>query len=90
MAKTRNDPESIGISKLRSRGLVVFEKAKPRLLESANIPFINHGVVAMIFNPVLQGMLLELAFSVSFEHLCVRIGSSSKSVIALIVWLVVV
>ena len=45
MADTWHDPESIRICKLRSRGLVVFEKARPRLPESG-----NHGRVAVAFN----------------------------------------
>ena len=36
MAETWHDPESISISKLRSWGLVVFKKARPRLPESVN------------------------------------------------------
>ena len=86
MAETWHDPESTMISKLRSRGLVVFEKARPRLPESANTLLTNHGGVAVVFNSVLRGMLLKLAISVSFEHLCVRISSSSKPVIRLVVY----
>ena len=43
MAETWYDPESISISKLQSRGLVVFEKARPKLPESVNTFLINHG-----------------------------------------------
>ena len=50
MVETWHDPESISISKLRSRGLVVFEKAKPRLPESVNTLLTNHGDVAVAFN----------------------------------------
>ena len=88
MAETWHDPESISISKLRSRGLVVFEKAKPRLPESVNTLLTNHGGVAVAFNSMFRGMLLKLKLTstASFAHLCVRISSSSKSVIGLVVY----
>ena len=50
MAETWHDPKSISISKLRSRGLVVFEKSRPRLPESVNTLLTNHGGVATNFN----------------------------------------
>ena len=50
MAETWHDPESISISKLRSRGLVVFEKASPRLPESVKTLLTNHGRVVVAFN----------------------------------------
>ena len=81
MAETWHDPESSGISKLRSRGFVVFEKARPRLPESVNILLINHGRLAVVLNSMFRGMLLKLTSTASFEHLCVRISSSFKSVI---------
>ena len=59
MAETWHDPESISISKLRSWGLVVFEKARPRSLESVNTLLTNHGGVAMAFNSIFRGMLLK-------------------------------
>ena len=86
MAKTRHDPESISISKLRSRGHVVFEKARPRIPESVNTLLTNHGGMAVAFNSMFQGMLLKLTSTASFEHLCVRISSNSKSVIGLVVY----
>ena len=86
MAETWHDPESISISKLRSRGLVVFEKARPRLPESVNTLLTNHGGVAVAFNSMFRGMVLKLTSTASFEHLCVRISSSSKSVIGLVVY----
>ena len=39
----------------------------------------------MVFNSMLRGMLLKLTSTASFEHLCVRLSSSSKSVIGLVV-----
>ena len=86
MAETWHDSESISISKLRSRGLVVFEKARPRLPESVNTMLTNHGGVAVAFNSMFRRMLLKLTSTASFEHLCVRISSSSKSVIGLVVY----
>ena len=86
MAETWHDPEAISISKLRSRGLVVFEKARPRLPESVNTLLTNHGGVAVAFNSMFQGILLKLTSTASFEHLCVRISSRSKSVIGLVVY----
>ena len=86
MAKTWHDPESISISKLQSRGLVVFEKARPRIPESVNTLLTNHGGMAVAFNSMFQGMLLKLTSTARFEHLCVRISSSSKSVIGLVVY----
>ena len=85
MAETWHDPESISISKLRSRAFVVFEKARPRLPESLNTLLTNHGV-AGVFNSMFRRMLLKLTSTASFEHLCVRINSSSKSVIGLVVY----
>ena len=81
MAERWHDPESISISKLRSQGLVVFEKARPRLPESVNTLLTNHRGVAVAFNSMFLGRLLKLTSTVSFENLCVRISSSSKSVI---------
>ena len=78
MAETWHDPESISISKLRSRGLVVFEKARPRLSESVNTLLTNHERVAVAFNSMFRGMLLKLTSTASFEHLCVRKSSSSE------------
>ena len=86
MAETWHNPESISISKLPSRDLVVFEKARPRLPESVNTLLTNHEGVAVAFNSMLQRMLLKLTSTASFEHLCVRISSSSKSVIRLVVY----
>ena len=86
MAETWHDPKSISISKLRSRGLVFFEKVRPRLPESVNTLLTNHGGVAVTFNSMFRGMLLKLTSTVSFEKLCVRINSSSKSGIGLAVY----
>ena len=83
MAETWHDPESISISK---PGLVVFEKARPTLPESVNTLLTNHGGVAVAFNSMFRRMLLKLTSTASFEHLCVRISSSSKSVIGLVVY----
>ena len=85
MAETWHDPESISISKLRSQGLVVFEKARSIFPESVNTLLTNHGGVAVAFNSMFRGMLLKLTSTASFEHLCVRISSSSESVIGLVV-----
>ena len=90
MAETGHDPESISISELRSQGFVVFEKARPRLPGSVNTLLTNHGGVAVAFNSMFRGMLLQLTSTASFEHLCVRISSSSKSVIGLVVYRTVV
>ena len=87
MAETWHDPEPISISKLWSQGLVVFEKARPRLPESVNTLLTNHGGVAVAFNSLFQEMLLKLTSTASFKHLYVRISSSSKSVIGLVVYL---
>ena len=84
MAETWHDPVSISISKLRSQGLVVFEKARQRLSESVNTLLTNYGRMAVAFNSMFRGMLLEL--TASFEHLCVGISSSSRSVIGLVVY----
>ena len=79
-------PESNSISKLQSRGFVVFGKAKSRLPESVNTLFTNHGGLAVAFNSMFRGMLLKLTSTASFEYQCVRISSSSKSVIGLVVY----
>ena len=86
MAETWHDPESISISKLPSRGHGVFEKARPRHPKSVNTLLTNHGGVAVAFNSLFRRMLLKLTSTASFEHLCVRISSSSKSVIGLVVY----
>ena len=39
----------------------------------------------MAFNSMFREMLLRLTSTASFEHLCVRISSSSKSVIGRVV-----
>ena len=83
-AKTWHDPKSISINKLPSRGLVVFEKARPSLLESVNTLLTNHEGVTVAFNSMFRRMLLKLTSNASFEHLCVRISSSSESVIVLV------
>ena len=86
MAETWHNLESISIIELRSRGLVVFEKARQRLPESVNTMLTNHGEVAVAVNFMLHGILLKLTSTASFEHLCVRISSSSKSVLGLVVY----
>ena len=86
MAETWHDPVSISISKLWSRGLVVSEKARPRLHESVNTLFTNHGGVVVAFNSMFRRMLLKLTSTASFERLCGRISSSSKSVTGLVVY----
>ena len=68
MAETWHDPESISISKLRSQGLVVFEKTRPRLSESVNTLLTNHGGVAVAFNSMFCGMPLKLTSTSSFER----------------------
>ena len=40
----------------------------------------------MAFNSMFRGMLLKLTSTASFERLCVRISSNSKSVIGLVVY----
>ena len=55
MAETWHDPESISLNKLRSRGLVVFEKAKPKLPDSVNTLLTNNGEVAVAFKSMFQG-----------------------------------
>ena len=70
MAETWHDPESISISKLQSRGLVVFEKARPRLPDSVSTLLTNHGGVAVAFNSMLRRILLKLTSTASFEHVC--------------------
>ena len=40
----------------------------------------------MVFNSMFRGMLLKLTSTASFEHLCVRISSSPKSVIGLVIY----
>ena len=65
---------------------MVFKKARPRLPESVNTLLTNHGEVAVAFNSMFRGRLLKLTSTASFEHLCVRISSSSKSVIGLVVY----
>ena len=65
---------------------MVFNKARPRLLESVNTLLTNHEGVAVAFNSMFRGMLLKLTSTASFETLCVRISSSSKSVIGLVVY----
>ena len=64
---------------------MVCEKARPRLPESVNTLPTNHGKLAVAFNSMFRGMLLKLTSTASFEHLCVRISSSSKSVVGLVV-----
>ena len=61
-------------------------KSRPRLPESVNTLLTNRGGVAVAFNSMFRGMLLKLTSTASFEHLCVRISSSSKSVIGLVVY----
>ena len=70
MTETCHDPESISISKLRSRSLVVFEKARPRLTESVNTLLTNHGGVAVALNSMFRGMLLKLTSTASL-NICV-------------------
>ena len=76
IAETWHDPESISISKLRSRGLVVFEKARPKLSESVNTLLTNHGRVAVVFNFMFRGMLLTS--TASFECLSAQTPSQSS------------
>ena len=86
MAETWHDLESISISKLQSWGLVVFEKTRPRLSESMNTLLTNHGGAAVAFNSMFKGIVLKVTSTASFERLCVRISSNSKSVIGLVVY----
>ena len=86
MAEIWHDPESISISKLRSRGIVVFEKARPRLPESVNTLLTNQWRSGSGFQLHVPGNAVKVNFNASFEHLCVRISSSSKSVIGLVVY----
>ena len=73
MAETWHDPESISISKLRSRK----NKTKTFRVSENRSPTIKK-----VFDSTFQGMLLKLASS---AQLCVRIRSSSKSVIWLFI-----
>ena len=68
------------------RSQSAFKKARPRLPESVNTLLTNHGRVAVAFNSMFRGMLLKLTSTASFEHLCVRISSSSETVIGLVVY----
>ena len=86
MTETWHDPESISMSKLLNQGLGAFEKGRPRPPESVKTLLTNHGGEAVAFNSMFRGMLLKLTSTASFEHLCVRISSSSKSVIGLVVY----
>ena len=64
MAETWHDPESISISKLRSQGLGVFEKSRPRLPESANTLFTNHGGEAVALH--VPGNAVKVNFNYQF------------------------
>ena len=67
MAETWHEPESISISKLRSRGPVVFEKARPRLPESVNTLLTNYGGVAVAFNHSLKSSSSTKSFCRSLK-----------------------
>ena len=82
IAETWHNLKSISLSKLRSLDLVVFEKTRPRLPESVYTPFTSLEKKTVGFDSTFQRMLLKVAPIVSFEHLCLRISSNSKSVIA--------
>ena len=67
LGMTWHDPESISISKLRGRGLVVFEKSRPRLPESVNTLLTSHGGVAVAFNHSLKSSSSTKSFCLSLK-----------------------
>ena len=65
---------------------MILEKVRPRLPESVNTLFTNHGKVAVAFNSMFRGMLLKFTSNASFKQPCVKISLSSKSVVGLVVY----
>ena len=60
MAGKWHDPESISISKLRSRVLWSFRENTAKTSRASEHPAPNHGRVAVAFNSMFRGMLLKL------------------------------
>ena len=82
MAKTWHDPESI---KLWSRGPGGLRKSKTKTF-SQGTPCPLTSEEWQWFATPLSKVLLKLASIASFEHLCVRIRSSSKAVVGVVAY----
>jgi hypothetical protein len=89
LVETWHDAGSVCISRLRSLGFQVVERARPRRPEVSthSLLLTNHGGVAVVGVPGVRVSLLNVVSDPSsFELLCTRITSGTFTCVALVIY----
>ena len=86
LAETWHDSDSVGLSILRQKGILVLEKARSRSFESVKSLKTNHGGLVFLGKPI-NAIVIDVPLKANtFEFMCVRVSSKLKSFIGLVVY----
>ena len=87
LAETWHDSDSVCLSILRQKVILVLEKARSRSFESVNSLKTNHGGLVFLGKPKINAIMIDVPLIAStFEFMCVRVSSKLKSFIGLVVY----
>ena len=87
LAETWHDSDSVCLSILRQKGILVHEKARSRSFESVKSLKTNHDGLVFLGKPKINALVIEDHLKNStFEFMCVRVSSKLKSFIGLVVY----
>ena len=87
LAETWHDSDSVCLSILRQKGILVLEKARSRSFESVKSLKTNHGGLVFLGKPKINAIVIDVPLKAStFEFMCVRVSSKLKSFIGLVVY----
>ena len=87
LAETWHDSDSVCLSILRQKGILVLEKARPRRFESVKSLKTNHGGLVFLEKQKINAIVIDVPLKAStFEFMCVRVSSKLKSFIGLVVY----
>ena len=87
LTETWHDSDSVCLSILRQKGILVLEKARSRSFESVKSLKTNHGGLVFLGKPKITAIVIDVPLKAStFEFMCVRVSSKFKSFIGLVVY----
>ena len=87
LAETWHDSDSVCLSILRQKGILVLEKARSKSFESVKSLKTNHGGLVFLGKPKINAIVIDVPLKAStFEFMCVRVSSKLKSSIGLVVY----
>ena len=80
LAETWHDSDSVCLSILRQKGILVLEKARSRSFESVKSLKTNHDGLVFLGKPKINAIVIDVPLKAStFEFMCVRVSSKLKS-----------